>query len=222
MINEIQLGLARLGVFGSCCQGGKAGFRSIEGRLCQVKDAYVITYKENFQSYVKVLEDRILVPIRKLEEIYFKGPVFNLETEDHTYLVNNLVVHNCWNLVACLHTETMIERGLLPKELNDLPTHYIDNTIDPPSDGGWLSKLDVEHDVGLEPEEDSKPTSLPSQPPVLHKFTIGQKVRTKILSLEGTIDHYHETHKDCYYVKIPQMVPNLSVLHECELEAVNG
>lgn len=28
-----------------------------------------------------------------------------------------------WNLLAYIHTATMIERGLLPEELNDLPNH---------------------------------------------------------------------------------------------------
>ena len=29
----------------------------------------------------------------------------------------------CWNLFACMHFEEMIERGKLPKELNDLPNY---------------------------------------------------------------------------------------------------
>ena len=36
--------------------------------------------------------------------------------EDH-------VAQALWNLVAIIHTETMIERGKLPKELNDLPNY---------------------------------------------------------------------------------------------------
>jgi hypothetical protein len=28
-----------------------------------------------------------------------------------------------WNILAYIHTATMIERGLLPEELNDLPNH---------------------------------------------------------------------------------------------------
>jgi hypothetical protein len=34
-----------------------------------------------------------------------------------------------WNLHAFIHTEEMIERGLLPKELNDLPTWTLSNTM---------------------------------------------------------------------------------------------
>jgi hypothetical protein len=28
-----------------------------------------------------------------------------------------------WNILAYIHIATMIERGLLPEELNDLPNH---------------------------------------------------------------------------------------------------
>ena len=30
-----------------------------------------------------------------------------------------------WNVMACIHTEEMIKRGLLPKELDDLPTYLV-------------------------------------------------------------------------------------------------
>lgn len=29
----------------------------------------------------------------------------------------------CWNLMALIHIETLVERGILPKELNDLPSY---------------------------------------------------------------------------------------------------
>ena len=35
-----------------------------------------------------------------------------------------------WNLMACVHTEEMIHRGLLPEELNDLPCYLAED--DPP------------------------------------------------------------------------------------------
>lgn len=36
--------------------------------------------------------------------------------EDHA-------IAGAWNLLALVHTEEMIRRGLLPKELNDLPSY---------------------------------------------------------------------------------------------------
>lgn len=41
--------------------------------------------------------------------------------EGHTN--ENHAAHALWNLMAFIHTRKMIERGLLPKELNDLPKH---------------------------------------------------------------------------------------------------
>lgn len=39
-----------------------------------------------------------------------------LHEEDH-------LSQACWNLFACIHFEEMIERELLPEELNDLPDY---------------------------------------------------------------------------------------------------
>jgi len=131
-----------------------------------------------------------------------------------------------WNLSACIHTETMINRGLLPQELNDLPTHYVEDSISPPSDGVWLTDLgdlDVQHDVEPEPEEESEPVPLPPQPPFYHKFLLEQKVKTKPLGLAGVVVNFHETLRNIYYVKLLQFASvSPSMFHESELEIANG
>lgn len=43
-----------------------------------------------------------------------------LRNEDH-------IAHACWNLLGMLHEEEMISRGLLPAELDDLPTYGYEN-----------------------------------------------------------------------------------------------
>ena len=43
--------------------------------------------------------------------------------EDH-------LAQSLWNLHSYLHTEEMIERGLLPKELDDLPNYFPPNPAD--------------------------------------------------------------------------------------------
>lgn len=62
-----------------------------------------------------------------------------------------------WNCIALLHTETMIQRGLLPQELNDLPTHYVDYDPDNPATFAENipqgSRLDVVHDEEPGPED---------------------------------------------------------------------
>ncbi len=41
------------------------------------------------------------------------------------------IVQAAWNLVAYIHTATMIERGLLPETLNNLPNHLSNDKISP-------------------------------------------------------------------------------------------
>ena len=49
--------------------------------------------KEVQQGYVG--EDYILLPVKQVRSEEYAGPVCNIETGDHTYLVSNAVVHNC-------------------------------------------------------------------------------------------------------------------------------
>jgi hypothetical protein len=53
--------------------------------------------KSKRQANQHVFENYILTPVDRVEEIQYSGKVFNLETEDNTYLVSNAVVHNCWH-----------------------------------------------------------------------------------------------------------------------------
>lgn len=54
------------------------------------------------QEFVFNLDEYILLPIKELSKSDYKGIVYNLEVEDdHSYVVNNLAVHNChdhWDL----------------------------------------------------------------------------------------------------------------------------
>lgn len=41
--------------------------------------------------------ENLLTKIRKIEDVEYNGPVYNLEVDgDHTYVVQNIVVHNCY------------------------------------------------------------------------------------------------------------------------------
>jgi len=50
--------------------------------------------KEN-HTYIDEDENNFYIPIRKITREHYKGKVYNFETEDHTYQVSNIVVHNC-------------------------------------------------------------------------------------------------------------------------------
>ena len=54
--------------------------------------------RKKFMQYIK-LDKYILRSIDKIKKIPFKGSVFNLEVDDnHSYLANNVAVHNCFVL----------------------------------------------------------------------------------------------------------------------------
>lgn len=53
-----------------------------------------------YRPSYKVLENYIAVRIKDINLTKYSGPVMNLETEDNTYLANNLIVHNCGHFIA--------------------------------------------------------------------------------------------------------------------------
>ena len=68
-------------------------------------EAYDIWYiNEPKFTHVRLSEDKqaYFLPIRKIERIPFSGLVYNIETTDHTYLVNNVVISNCWGKVKAI------------------------------------------------------------------------------------------------------------------------
>jgi len=71
----------------------------IEGRLVNVKPVYdlsrCVTTGNVKHKRAIILSDKILLPVRAVGVGNYSGPVNNLETTDHSYLVNNVVVHNC-------------------------------------------------------------------------------------------------------------------------------
>ncbi|PIP16774.1 MAG: iron-sulfur cluster assembly scaffold protein [bacterium (Candidatus Ratteibacteria) CG23_combo_of_CG06-09_8_20_14_all_48_7] len=54
-----------------------------------------------------------LVPIRKIEKVYYKGPVYNLQVafEPNTYLVKGFAVHNCGAAIATSSMVTELVKG---------------------------------------------------------------------------------------------------------------
>ncbi|MEM5772906.1 MAG: ribonucleoside triphosphate reductase [Candidatus Aenigmatarchaeota archaeon] len=96
---QLQMLCARLGIFSSICELDKKD-SFINSRKIKGGKIYEISFPLNGSQYVKELEDCFLSPVRLTEEIEYEGRVFNLETTDHTYLVNNICVHNCvgWDL----------------------------------------------------------------------------------------------------------------------------
>jgi UDPglucose 6-dehydrogenase len=52
--------------------------------------------EQKSKTPAKIFDDKIAFPIKKIESIYFNGPVYNLEvSEDHSYVTQALTAHNC-------------------------------------------------------------------------------------------------------------------------------
>ena len=58
-------------------------------------------------SLWRELPDKYLVPIRRIETTYYKGKVFNIETTDNTYLISNVVSHNCGTVIPWIPPVTV-------------------------------------------------------------------------------------------------------------------
>jgi hypothetical protein len=115
---QIQLLAARLGSFVSI-RRTRSGSSVIDGRAITggPDGKYQLELRpRGNQSFARVTSLGILTPIRSVESVPFKGPVYNLETEDNTYLVSNVVVHNCGSesCPGCPYIEVCDRRKVSP------------------------------------------------------------------------------------------------------------
>jgi Fe-S cluster assembly protein SufB len=90
---QTQLLGARGGLFFRITNASKPDI--IQGRKVRVHDKYDVRCTTDGNVQARIDEKFLYVPIRKVEHLRYKGPVLNLETSDHTYLLSNVVSHNC-------------------------------------------------------------------------------------------------------------------------------
>ena len=68
----------------------------IEGRVANQHDFYVVRYKGGSHRQTFEVEGNVYTPVRGVTDLGARGTVYNFEVEeDHTYVVENVVVHNC-------------------------------------------------------------------------------------------------------------------------------
>ena len=96
---QLQLLGARLGRFYRITKvyDNKEGF--ILGRKVNFKTKYEIRSNSSKRIHAKITDKYLFIPIRSANKIYYRGQVYNIETQDHTYLVNNIITHNCDALI---------------------------------------------------------------------------------------------------------------------------
>ena len=57
---------------------------------------------------IEVYDDYILVPVLNVSQYDYEGPVYNLETDNHTFLASNAVVHNCHEHLCYYSMDTLL------------------------------------------------------------------------------------------------------------------
>lgn len=85
--------------------------KKLPSGFCQTNINYnnqiSITNRKNID--VKVIGDKLLIKIKSIEKEIIETNVYNIETvEDHSYTVNNCIVHNCtyWSIAQKNNRET--------------------------------------------------------------------------------------------------------------------
>ncbi len=97
LILQLQQAFARFGIFAQAKVQHEAGEYVIEGRKVHQRQAFTLSFlRAPKYTSAKKIGDSFYVPIRKVDSVDFRGLVYNIETSDSTYLVNNAVVHNCY------------------------------------------------------------------------------------------------------------------------------
>jgi len=67
----------------------------VRGTSYDFSSLFGMDHKHNQKKLYFVDDDYIYVPVRRVGIEEFSGPVYNIETESHTYAPVNIAVHNC-------------------------------------------------------------------------------------------------------------------------------
>ncbi len=93
LATQLQLLGARRGQFFRITNASRPDL--IQGRKVNVHQKYDVRSNQSPRIQARIDDRFVYVPIRRLETTRYRGPVYNLETSDHTYLISNAVSHNC-------------------------------------------------------------------------------------------------------------------------------
>jgi UDP-glucose 4-epimerase len=92
---QLQLAFARQGQFARIYIG-KPRTDHVRGKPVKRHIPYTVNLTdEPIKKHAIVTDKYILTPIKSNDITRYSGPVYNIETEDNTYLVSNITVHNC-------------------------------------------------------------------------------------------------------------------------------
>ena len=94
---QLQQAYARLGIFAGIKIQHEEGGYEIEGRIVHQREAYAVGFvEEPRHTRARRAGDLFYLPIRRVIREKRLTTVYNVQTSDGTYLVNNVIVHNCY------------------------------------------------------------------------------------------------------------------------------
>jgi len=99
LASQVQLLFARLGRYASVYNNQHAKEMKIQGRTVKTNEAYTVRFSPK-NTNVRVFEGEdhmfFMLPVRSVRREHYSGKVYNIGTKsDNTYLVSNIISHNC-------------------------------------------------------------------------------------------------------------------------------
>jgi hypothetical protein len=94
---QLQLAFGRLGIFVSLRVERPAREGTILGRHVRMRETYSGVWCSDMRATrrKRLHNGAYYLPVKTITKTHYSGLVYNLETEDHTFLVSNAVTHNC-------------------------------------------------------------------------------------------------------------------------------
>lgn len=93
---QLQLLVARLGMWAPVFRNRPRRWRFCFGKLRLIQTSYTVQFPLVRRKHSsRVFKKIILVPIDKIRHIQYSGSVHNISTNDATFSVSNVIVHNC-------------------------------------------------------------------------------------------------------------------------------
>jgi acyl-coenzyme A synthetase/AMP-(fatty) acid ligase/intein/homing endonuclease len=125
-----------------------------------------------------VTPNLIFFPVKKKEVSFYKGPVWNLQTKSNSYVLDNLVVHNCTADIGWITSHTY---GCYSPLLNGITTLIYEGAPDYPTPERWAQII-----------EKYKVTIFYTAPTAIRMFEkqdgkLSQKYEFKSLRLLGSV-----------------------------------
>jgi len=99
---QLQLAGARLGYFVSLFKYHTKPYGIIRGRLVKLHEGVSGVFynnpaktKKRWKTIQYQGNEYFILPVTEKKEVLYNGLVYNISTDDHTYLISNVITHNC-------------------------------------------------------------------------------------------------------------------------------